>query len=286
MNHGENQINTPQNFNYNSQTYTHSKYASNPNNNYGNSHSHTKNNYTKPINNNKNYYNNHKKGNYNNYNNSNNNQKINELIISNEIYVLQKYPNLIKINNSKINLNEEIDDKSQFYVIKAFSEEDIHKGVKYGIWTSSKTGNQTLETSYLYAEESESSVYLLFSANKSGRFCGIAKIASKIHENKNFPFWSQDNKWTGVFKIEWLYIKDLPFKAVKDIEILMKDGEKKPVIFSRDVQEVPLEDGKEIMKRFLEFNHTNTLLEHFQVYDLRQENYANMNKISLEFNLD
>ena len=99
-------------------------------------------------------------------------------------------------------------------------------------------------------------------------------------ENKHFEFWTQDNKWPGLFEVEWLFIKDVPFKEFKDIIITMKDGEIKPISNSRDTQEIPFEQAKIMIERFSKYQTSNTILEHFEFYDLRQENYEKNMQLS------
>ena len=53
----------------------------------------------------------------------------------------------------------------------------------------------------------------------------------------------------------------------------MKDGEIKPVSNSRDTQEIPFEQGKIMMERISKYQNSNTILEHFEFYDMRQDNY-------------
>lgn len=207
---------------------------------------------------------------------------VQKLIYRSEVYVMTRYPQLLHLNAKNKDLLTKIKDSDVFYVVKSFSEEDIHKGIKYSLWTSSTTGNETLENAYNYSKQNSGSVYLYFSANGSGRFVGIAKMTSNLKQNKKFPFWSQDNKWDDYFRVEWLFIKDIPFKVVKPISFMMKDGIEKSIIFSRDVQEVPSLEAKKLLNAFLEYPHTATILEHFEFYDLRQENYTKENKV--EFN--
>ena len=99
-------------------------------------------------------------------------------------------------------------------------------------------------------------------------------------ENKHFEFWTQDNKWPGLFEVEWLFIKDVPFKEFKDIIITMKDGEIKPISNSRDTQEIPFEQAKIMIERISKYQNSNTILEHFEFYDLRQENYEKNMQLS------
>ena len=53
----------------------------------------------------------------------------------------------------------------------------------------------------------------------------------------------------------------------------MKDGEMKPISNSRDTQEIPYEQAKIMIQKIAEYQNTNTILEHFEFYDMRQENY-------------
>ena len=49
------------------------------------------------------------------------------LIYRAEMYILMKYPYLIELNVKNNELSKTIAPKSFFYVIKSFSEEDVHK---------------------------------------------------------------------------------------------------------------------------------------------------------------
>ena len=151
------------------------------------------------------------------------------LIYRAETYILMKYPHLIDLNMKNNELSKTISDNSFFYVIKSFSEEDIHKvqiklsqAIKYNVWSSTKSGNQTLNNSYKTAKSQGGEVYLFFSTNGSGRFIGVAKMKSEVDFEKMFMYWTQDSKWGGIMNLEWLFIKDVPFREFKDIIILMK----------------------------------------------------------------
>ena len=203
-----------------------------------------------------------------------------QMLYHTEMYILSKYRNLIDINTKNASLYEKVDSNSKFFVIKSFSEEDVHKSIKYGVWSSSKNGNLTLTNAYNITLEKNGNVYLFFSCNGSGRFTGICRMKTPCDENKHFEFWTQDNKWPGLFEVEWLFIKDVPFKEFKDIIITMKDGEIKPISNSRDTQEIPFEQAKIMIERFSKYQNSNTILEHFEFYDLRQENYEKNMQLS------
>jgi hypothetical protein len=43
-------------------------------------------------------------------------------------------------------------ESAKFYMIKSFNEDDIHKGIKYDVWTSTPHGNKKLNTAFQNAE--------------------------------------------------------------------------------------------------------------------------------------
>ena len=196
-----------------------------------------------------------------------------QLLYRTEIYIYSRYTNLIKINTKNASLSEKLNANSRFFVIKSFSEEDVHKSIKYGVWSSSKNGNLTLNDAFNSSHEKGGEVYLFFSCNGSGRYSGLARMKSICDLNKSFELWTQDGKWMGLFEVEWIFIKDVPFKEFKDINITMRDGEVKPVSNSRDTQEIPFEQGKIMVEKIDKYQNSNTILEHFEFYDIRQENY-------------
>ena len=196
-----------------------------------------------------------------------------QILYRTEMYICSRYRNLIDINQKNAKLIEQINANSKFFVIKSFSEEDVHKSIKYNVWSSSKDGNLTLSNAFKITEENKGNVYLFFSCNGSGRYCGLARMKTPCDENKTFGLWTQDGKWPGLFDVEWLFIKDVPFREFKNVIITMKDGEVKPISNSRDTQEVPFEQAKIMIQKIAEYQNTNTILEHFEFYDMRQENY-------------
>jgi hypothetical protein len=196
-----------------------------------------------------------------------------QILYRTEMYICSKYRNLIDINQKNAKLVESIDQNCKFFVIKSFSEEDVHKSIKYNVWSSSKNGNLTLSNAFNITKEKNGSVYLFFSCNGSGRYAGVARMKTPCDENKSFELWTQDGKWPGLFDVEWLFIKDVPFKEFKNIIITMKDGEIKPISNARDTQEIPFEQAKIMIQKIAEYQNSNTILKHFKFYDMRQKNY-------------
>lgn len=154
---------------------------------------------------------------------------------------------------------------ARFFVIKSYTADDVHKAMKYGVWTSTKHGNKRLDDAY--AEfHSAGPIYLLFSVNGSGCFCGMARMDSALDYDNQFGAWSQGDKWSGQFKVTWLFIKNIPNKLFTHIRLA--NNSNKPVTNSRDTQEVFLEEGKKVVKIFAEYEHTYSLLDEFAQYDM------------------
>lgn len=54
---------------------------------------------------------------------------------------------------------------AKFFVIKSYSEDDIHKSIKYSVWSSTPNGNKKLNAAYEEAKEKpgDCPIFLLFS---------------------------------------------------------------------------------------------------------------------------
>ena len=88
---------------------------------------------------------------------------------------------------------------ARFYVIKSYSEDDVHKSIKYGVWASTDTGNRRLDAAYRESCN-RGPIYLFFSVNASGQFSGLAQMESALDYTKKFGSWGQD-KWNGTFQV-------------------------------------------------------------------------------------
>lgn len=87
---------------------------------------------------------------------------------------------------------------SRFFVIKSYSEDDIHRSIKYEIWCSTDHGNRRLDQAFNSSEKKK--IFLLYSVNGSGHFCGVAEMISAVDYNSSSSVWCQD-KWKGQFGV-------------------------------------------------------------------------------------
>ncbi|KAG2243875.1 hypothetical protein Bca4012_069305 [Brassica carinata] len=157
--------------------------------------------------------------------------------------------------------------KAKFFVIKSYSEDDVHNSIKYGMWSSTPTGNKKLNAAYQERSQ-DCPVYLLFSVNASGQFVGVAEMTGPVDFNKTMEYWQQD-KWIGCFPVKWHIIKDVPNSLMR--HITLANNENKPVTNSRDTQEVKLEDGAKVVKIFKEYMSKTCILDDFKFYETRQK---------------
>ncbi|XP_011487217.1 YTH domain-containing family protein 3 isoform X2 [Oryzias latipes] len=153
------------------------------------------------------------------------------------------------------------------FIIKSYSEDDIHRSIKYSIWCSTEHGNKRLDSAYR-SLGNKGPLYLLFSVNGSGHFCGVAEMRSPVDYNAYAGVWSQD-KWKGKFEVKWVFIKDVPNNQLRHIRL--ENNDNKPVTNSRDTQEVPLEKAKQVLKVIATFKHTTSIFDDFAHYEKRQE---------------
>ncbi|XP_019443670.1 PREDICTED: uncharacterized protein LOC109347971 isoform X1 [Lupinus angustifolius] len=165
-------------------------------------------------------------------------------------------------------------DHALFFVIKSYSEDDIHKSIKYNVWASTPNGNKRLDSAFQDAQKrtedkgNKCPVFLFFSVNASGQFCGIAEMIGPVDFNKSMDFWQQD-KWNGYLPVKWHIIKDVPNPQLR--HIILENNDHKPVTNSRDTQEVSFPHGVEMLNIFKNYVAKTSILDDFEFYESRQK---------------
>ncbi|CAG8492796.1 11646_t:CDS:2, partial [Acaulospora morrowiae] len=155
---------------------------------------------------------------------------------------------------------------ARFFVIKSYTEDDVHKSLKYDIWASTEIGNRRLDKAFRESAD-KGPIYLFFSVNASGHFCGMAQMLTPVDYTTSSSVWAQD-KWKGVFKVKWIFVKDIPNGQLRHIRVV--NNENKPVTNSRDTQELFPDPGREMLKIFFEYRSKTSILDDFEFYDKRQ----------------
>ncbi len=178
--------------------------------------------------------------------------------------ILDKLKAANQYNPKNFNMSPET---ARFFIIKSYSEDDIHRSIKYGIWCSTEHGNKRLDNAFRNFE-GKGPIYLLFSVNGSGHFCGMAQMMSPLDYSTHSTVWAQD-KWKGQFEVKWIYVKDVPNSQLRHIRL--ENNENKPVTNSRDTQEVPIDKGKQVLRILHQYRHTTSIFDDFSHYEKRQE---------------
>lgn len=170
---------------------------------------------------------------------------------------------------NKAEFPEEYTD-AKFFIIKSYSEDDIHKSIKYNVWASTQNGNKKLDAAFQEAQQKPGGcpVFLFFSVNTSGQFVGLAEMIGPVDFNNSVEYWQQD-KWNGCFPLKWHIVKDVPNNLLR--HITLDNNENKPVTNSRDTQEVMLEPGLKLIKIFKEYTSKTCILDDFGFYEARQK---------------
>ncbi|ODQ53475.1 YTH-domain-containing protein [Saitoella complicata NRRL Y-17804] len=155
---------------------------------------------------------------------------------------------------------------ARYFVIKSYSEDDIHKSLKYGIWASTEIGSKRLDRAFRESSD-QGPIYLFFSVNASGMFCGVAQMVTPVDHRASSGIWAQD-KWRGHFGIRWIFVKDILNVVLKHIRVCNNDN--KPVTNSRDTQELEAYAGREVLRTFALFQEKTGILGDWRAHVLRQ----------------
>lgn len=100
----------------------------------------------------------------------------------------------------------------------------------------------------------------------SGQFCGVAEMVSEVEFDKIFNYWWEDLKWSGIFKINWVFVRDLHHADVQDVRVngtsihLLKDGSR-----------VDFQAGKRMLEGFQDADLDSDIFEYFEFMDEREE---------------
>ncbi|AMD22038.1 HGL302Cp [Eremothecium sinecaudum] len=173
----------------------------------------------------------------------------------------RKYADLYPIYNSLTPAppaQTVVPEHSRFFVIKSFNLENIKASFQHNVWTSTKRGNLRLSKAYS-SLPSGAKVFLFFSVNKSGKFCGVAEMKSNIiQSDPRNSIWhcESGHQFSDLFLVEWIRVCDVHNRLLKHFNIMDPDGGFKPMTHSRDADEVDIEIGRTILKLFMNSKKT------------------------------
>ena len=74
-------------------------------------------------------------------------------------YAKKNYSNLARVNGEDYSLDLK---QGRFFVIKSYTEDDVHKSMKYQVWSSTTEGNKRLNEAYKQCEATATPIFLFF----------------------------------------------------------------------------------------------------------------------------
>ncbi|XP_065161315.1 YTH domain-containing protein 1 [Atheta coriaria] len=140
---------------------------------------------------------------------------------------------------------------ARFFVIKSNNAENVTLSKAKGVWSTLPQNEANLNQAY---RESRN-VLLIFSVKESGRFAGFARLHGESRHDGNPVSWVlpaglSAKALGGVFKVDWICRKELPFNNTMHLYNPWNEG--KPVKIGRDGQEIEPRVAEELCRLFPE----------------------------------
>jgi len=156
---------------------------------------------------------------------------------------LSKYDYLTKLNY--------LFRDARFFVIKSNNAENIALSKAKGVWSTLPQNEANLNQAW---RESRN-VLLIFSVKESGKFAGFARLKGESRHDVPAVSWVLPQGLSakalgGVFEVDWVCRKELPFSSTMHLYNPWNDG--KPVKIGRDGQEIEPRVAEELCRLFAE----------------------------------
>ena len=91
-------------------------------------------------------------------------------------------------------------------------------------------------------------------------------MASEVRFNQIYNYWWEDLKWSGVFDINWVYVKDVHHADVRQI---CHNGT--PIANLKDGSEIDFEAGRTLLETFRNNVFVSDIFEAFAFMDEREK---------------
>jgi len=138
---------------------------------------------------------------------------------------------------------------ARFFLVKSSVSENVSLSKVRGVWSTPPANEIRFNKAY---KESRN-VLLIYSVKESGKFCGLARLATESRRDGPRVPWIlppglSAKALGGVFKIDWICKRDLPFTKVSHLHNPW--NENKPVKIGRDGQEIEPSIAEELCRLF------------------------------------
>lgn len=140
---------------------------------------------------------------------------------------------------------------ARFFVIKSNNAENVTLSKAKGVWSTLPQNEANLNQAFREARN----VLLVFSVKESGRFAGFARLHGESRHDVPAISWVlppglSAKALGGVFKVDWICRKELPFSSTMHLYNPWNEG--KPVKIGRDGQEIEPRVAEELCRLFPE----------------------------------
>ncbi|XP_012274241.1 YTH domain-containing protein 1 isoform X2 [Orussus abietinus] len=140
---------------------------------------------------------------------------------------------------------------ARFFIIKSNNAENVTLSKAKGVWSTLPQNEANLNQAF---RESRN-VLLIFSVKESGKFAGFARLSTESRRDGPSISWVlppglSAKALGGVFKVDWICRKELPFAATLHLYNPWNDG--KQVKIGRDGQEIEPRVAEELCRLFPE----------------------------------
>merc|ERR1711881_765576 len=138
---------------------------------------------------------------------------------------------------------------ARFFLVKSSVEENVVLSKVRGVWSTPPAN----EGRFNKAFRESRNVLMIYSVKESGKFCGFARLASESRRDVPPVPWVlppglSARALGGVFKIDWVCRKDVPFPKTQHLHNPWNDN--KPVKIGRDGQEIEPSIAEELCRLF------------------------------------
>lgn len=136
-----------------------------------------------------------------------------------------------------------------YFQMKSINHENVALSKSLGVWSTPIQNELRLNTAF----REHRNVILIFSVQQSGCFQGFARMVSESGPMSEPVPWVLPARLSkkslgGVFKVEWLCTRELPFHETHDLYNAFNDN--KPIKVARDGQQVEAKVGKKLCRLF------------------------------------
>jgi hypothetical protein len=196
-------------------------------------------------------------------------------VFTHDFLRLEDYSNLENIRKKFSclkNINEDVYDISSYvnanyFIMRSTMPDDIHKAMKYGVWTSTPDHNEILSKSYQNALQHNNKVILFFRVVSENKLLGVAELVSDFLPDIENNFWWDKVKWSGSFKLKWLFVKDISINSLDQTE------HGKLLYELTDCSKISPKNGFFLLEFFkiAKYEFQQSLFKHFKLFDQRED---------------